>query len=531
MIKKILSHKRFIKLLKESTIGLKKELIVLVLGILLVAVINIAIPYFGGEITERFLQDKLNFKIIFFGIVIYIIKLCIQYYLSYNTNYLSGLVSLYMKSILINKYISSKTTHFDFIKSGDFHQRVFNETGLLQGKLIFGTIYFFKDVVFFMLLLINIYIISPLLFISLILFTILLYFFHVQISGKVSEINHYKQIENAKLSNFFLETIYGKDDILFFNLFDKVRKTLIESVNKIKKYIRHNSIFQGLSDVFLEVIIILFIISIIIILLQENMPLGNIITTIGFIVLLLWPLKGINSYLISLSIILPSVKRIEQVLKKIELVQDKYENMIITTESSIVSLELKNISFSYNNKEVFSEFSSLFKEGVFLITGKNGAGKSTLAKIILGVLSPQRGEIIIKTPNTSNLFGMVSQTPFLYNSSIKENLKINITITNKDIDELVEDYRLKERFNLDLNKNVGENGKNLSGGEKQIISILRCVIINPDILILDEITNNLPSKVYESLIRQIVLNRKNKITIIISHNLIQSIDFDKIIKI
>lgn len=90
---------------------------------------------------------------------------------------------------------------------------------------------------------------------------------------------------------------------------------------------------------------------------------------------------------------------------------------------------------------------------------------------------------------------------------------------------------MKETFDFDLQKNVGENGKNLSGGEKQIISILRGVLKNPDILILDEITNNLPLKIYEGLLEKIISQRKDKITIITSHHTINSKLFDEVIKI
>jgi len=383
---------------------------------------------------------------------------------------------------------------------------------------------------FFILILINVYIISPLLFIDLLLFSILIYLFHNKIGNKVSAINYKRQLENANLSNLFLEILNGKNDIIIFNLYNKVSCVINQITRKIKKQIRSNAIYQGLSDVFLEILILLFIISIVFILLQQEFPLSNIVTTIGFIAPLLWPLKGINDYLMSLNVVLPSINRIEQVLKKIAVNRNTETRKIIPSDTDI-SLTMRDISFNYGDKVIFDKSSFFFKRGVFLISGKNGSGKSTLAKLILGVLSIDNGEILITVKDTSNAMGLVSQTPFLYNNTIRENLKIREDITNKNIDSVINNYHLKEKFNFDLEKIVGENGKNLSGGEKQVISILRGLIMNPDILILDEITNNLPSKVYEGLIQKIISKREDLMTIIISHHIIKSIQFDEIIKI
>jgi len=145
MISKILSHKHFFKLLKQCLSGFKNRIILLLVYMLIVTSINIYLPYFFGEITELFVKKELNTNLIFLLFALYTVKLIIQYFVSYNTNHLSGVISLNLKKLLINKYIESNAIHTDFIKSGDFHQRIFNETGLLQGKLIFGTIHFCKD--------------------------------------------------------------------------------------------------------------------------------------------------------------------------------------------------------------------------------------------------------------------------------------------------------------------------------------------------------------------------------------------------
>lgn len=530
MIQKIRSHKRFLKLLKESIGDFKNQVIALLFFILIITIINIYLPHLFGTLTDLYIKDQLENTLILLIISIYIVKLIIQYFVSFYTNYFSGAISLRLKSLLIENYIHTTNIHTEFIKTGDFHQRVFSETGMVQGKLIFGTIYFFKDVIFFILLLINIFLISPLLFFDLLFFSVLLYLFHTKISNKVEFINHERQAENANLSSFFLEILQGKNDIIIFNLLHKVIKVVSKIAVRIKKQIRLSAIYQGLTDVFLEVLILLFMISIVVILLLQKMEIPTIVTTLGFVLFLLWPLKSINAYLMSLHIVLPSISRVEQVLEKMETTTSKGTRKIVeTTETP--SLRLENISFGYENQSIFNSANFRFVKGVYLVSGKNGSGKSTLANIILGIASPDEGEITINVQNRDNALGLVSQTPFLYDNTIAENLMINESITNHELTEIIKYYKLKETFDFDLEKNVGENGKNLSGGEKQIISILRGLLKNPDILILDEITNNLPLKVYEKLLEKIISKRKTKITIITSHHQIAPELFDEVIKI
>jgi ABC-type transport system involved in cytochrome bd biosynthesis fused ATPase/permease subunit len=258
---------------------------------LIVTIINTYIPYISGKVLNSFLENTLSLKMIVIITLSYLIKLLFQYYLSRNTNYLAGLITLDLKKRIINQYLNSSSYTTDFIQSGDIHQRIFNELGLLQGKLIFGTIYFFRDLVFFVFLLVSVSILSPILFSSLILFSLTLYLYHTKVSRSIGEINLHRQVENSKFSSLFLEIIFGKNDIIIFNLSKKTKKVIDKQVGKIIFYVSKNSFFQGLSDVFIELIIVLFIASTVFILLYEKMNTTTIVTTLAYLILLLWPVN------------------------------------------------------------------------------------------------------------------------------------------------------------------------------------------------------------------------------------------------
>lgn len=528
MFSTLINSKKFIQLLYQSIRSNKWGIILLTLLIFIVTAINIYIPVYAGKFGKKIIEDTIDKDILIVLISLYIIKLAAQYFMSRSTNYLSAIITLDLKNKVFSKFLYFPFGHHSFIETGDFHQRVFNELGLLQGKLIFGSIYFIKDIFFFLFLVINIFYISPLLFIDLMLFSIIIYLFHLLTSGKIKLINKHTQLENAKLSSLFLETLNAKEDIIAFKIEKKINTIFKNISSKLDRLVNQNAKYKGLIDVFVELMIILFLGSIFLILFREKMPTEKVITTVSYIAFLLWPIKSISDYLVSLNSITPSITRIEEVIQKLSKHNSSYSNRKIIVSEKI-SIDLHEVTFNRGKKVIFDDFSLSISRGAYLLKGKNGIGKSTLANLVLGTLKIQKGQINISVTNTETPIGLVSQYPFLYNSSILDNLMLN-EISKSDIDKAMNHYDLNS-FGLNLEKKVGENGRNLSGGEKQLISILRGILQQPDILILDEITNNLPAVIYEKLILKIVHSRTEKITLIISHLNINSIKFDGVIKL
>lgn len=230
----------------------------------------------------------------------------------------------------------------------------------------------------------------------------------------------------------------------------------------------------------------------------------------------------------SLHVVLPSVKRIEGVIMNMNReFRGEFKRDLINSDK--IFLIVQNICFKFDTHYIFRNENFKFSKGIYLITGKNGSGKSTLARIITDLLFPESGKIIINVKNDENAFGLVSQNPFLFDTSVLENLKVNLEVTTEALNKLLIDYELEHIFRYGIRKHVGENGKFLSGGEKQLVSILRGIIKNPDILILDEVTNNLPVKIYDNILKKIAVDRKDKITIVISHLPHNKIKFKEII--
>jgi len=215
-------------------------------------------------------------------------------------------------------------------------------------------------------------------------------------------------------------------------------------------------------------------------------------------------------------------------LKSIEpSVQEKYYNFNN-------AITIKNLSFKYDQSDqyVLNNINlSLKKNEIVGISGPSGSGKSTFLNLICSLLKPTTGNIFVDDHLLKNIYksfqskiGYVPQKIYLTDGSIIENIilaKSKDTYDYNKFREVIEICGLTNIIN-NLEKKeeslIGERGTRLSGGQQQKLGIARALYKKPDILILDEATNAL-DKESEAEILKLVLNLKNKITIIIvSHN-------------
>lgn len=198
------------------------------------------------------------------------------------------------------------------------------------------------------------------------------------------------------------------------------------------------------------------------------------------------------------------------------------------------SIDIKNLTFNYgNNNPLFSNLNLKLKSGrVIVIAGPSGSGKSTLFSLILKECDPISGNISINNISLKKIskyswyknISFVSQTPFIFGTTILNNIKIGKTdATFQEVIKASKESGSLNYINKFPNKfefNVQDGGTNLSGGQCQLISLTRAILKDSPIVLLDEPSNNLDNK---SIIRlkNLFLSwaKKNKLVIVITHDL------------
>lgn len=210
---------------------------------------------------------------------------------------------------------------------------------------------------------------------------------------------------------------------------------------------------------------------------------------------------------------------------EIERIED-FKNLI---QDEKVDVEVKNLNFSYGEKEILKDLNMKIKSNkITAIVGESGCGKSTLAKLIGGFERNYDGEILynglseISNDSLNENIMLVDNNPYFF----KESLRYNLKMANKNADddkliEVLEEVGLYSYFkNIgDLDSILESAGNNLSGGQKQRLAIGRAILKEPKILILDESISNI-DKDSEDLILNLIQKLKEKMTIIlITHRL------------
>ena len=193
------------------------------------------------------------------------------------------------------------------------------------------------------------------------------------------------------------------------------------------------------------------------------------------------------------------------------------------------SIRLENVSFGYDDeKEILHNISAEFEAGkAYAIVGGSGSGKSTLINLLMSSYKNYKGRILFDDTEMKNVspeslydvVSMIQQDVFVFNSSVKNNVTMFKDFSREEIDEAMKRAKL-DSFIMEKGENYlcGENGKGLSGGEKQRISIARSLLKKSKVLLADEATSALDADTAFK-VSDDILNLSGMLRIVITHSL------------
>ena len=366
--------------------------------------------------------------------------------------------------------------------------------------------------------------------------------------GKALQIEHSKNIKIIGQSFSSIKEIkISQKENFFVNLY-------YTSVNLIEKLYFFSYLVSKYPRLLLEILAVLMITSFAFIMFFFDAE-GQLIPLLALLaaacIRFIPALNSIIGSLNSLKFYSPSFDLIYKQLKTALSAKDatnKIANNLNKDKINFdIEIALKDVSFSYpnSNKLALENVNLNIKKGeIIAIIGSSGSGKTTLINLILGFISPNKGEIKVDNKNIINnleswqsKLGYVPQDVYLMDETLRENIAFGVLEDNVNhdlINEVVKKSRLEDFINNlpdKLESNVGNVGSKISGGQRQRIGIARSLYTEPEILILDEATNSLDIENENKIIDEIFENKSDKTIIIISHRHNNLHRFDKIYKI
>lgn len=343
-----------------------------------------------------------------------------------------------------------------------------------------------------------------------------------------------RQEQSEKLTNAVLDFIEGISIIKTYNL---LGEKSAELSNNFKESCRTNLEFEETHAPWQRWLNIIYDLGIAAILaLSLYLQTQNLLTVpylIGvtlFVFDLFGPLKALYSQSTRLTVMSSCMDRVEDVLAQKELPDDGME--VIPEQSDLPEIKFKNVSFSYDKKEVLHNINfTLEKNKMLALVGPSGGGKSTIANLLTRFWDVDSGSINIRGTNIKNVkladlmnhISMVFQRVYLFQDTIYNNISIGrLEATEEEVIEAAKKARCYD-FIMALPNGfqtiIGEGGTSLSGGEKQRISIARCILKDAPIIILDEATASIDGDNENYIQEAITQLCQGKTLLVIAHRL------------
>ncbi|MEG2458120.1 MAG: ABC transporter ATP-binding protein, partial [Bacilli bacterium] len=270
---------------------------------------------------------------------------------------------------------------------------------------------------------------------------------------------------------------------------------------------------------------------------KGSLQIGGVQAFIGYIKSFTRTVTDMANSLLNIQLSFASAKRIFEILD----IENEVEGEIkeLTLKDSII---FKDVCFSYKkDTPILNNLNLTIKKGQQIaIVGTTGAGKTTLINLLMRFYDIDSGSITIDNKNINELnkdtlrskIGMVLQNTWVFEGNIKENLLFDKVLTEDSFEKLIEDSKIRHLISSlpgGINYKINEEASNISDGEKQLLTIARALAYNPEVLILDEATSNVDSRLEYILNASMKKLMKNRTCLIIAHRLSTIVEADKIV--
>ena len=532
--------------MKKYLLKVKKMMILLILIYAMISLVSIFNPIVSARLltslTEFNINQTYKFGALFFLVsVITVIfnKLAVKV-----MSYVEERLLYEIRCDMIERLMNYKIKNFDNSSSGEFLNRIKNDPQDIVSVFSIVQYNIFNIVTEFFML-IYVFYLNFLLGIIYFIGIIFIYFYEKYSYIRLEKLQNNLKNQMDKNDSTITEIIRGIKDIKLLGISNKIKGNTMKSFEEQVKNNARINIFQ--NNIYNNVEMCKAVITALIIFVGLFLINNNLLTLSTFLIIflyrndifsLIFSYTSLKEYLVRYKV---AKNRIKELFDENKYPIQKYGDIDLKNINGII--EFKNITFSYDNKrKVLDNISfKIDKCEDVAIVGKSSSGKSTIFNLLTKCYDNYQGTIFIDGVDIRNLsyssitnnISIINQNPYLFNLTIKENLKLlDRNITDKEmiaackIANIHEDIiKLPNKYNTLL----GEGGLNLSGGQKQRLAIARALLKRSKILLFDEATSSLDN-ITQKNVQTAIKNISKDCTIVtIAHRFSTIIDVNKII--
>ncbi len=542
------ANTKSLKFLFSYFLKYKKFFGQLIIGLLLGSLFQLIFPFLTQAVVDTGIANKnigFIYLVLLAQMVLIISRMSVEFIRHWILLHISTRINISLLSDFFIKLMKLPMSFFDTKLTGDILQRIDDHErvqSFLTARTLETIFSFFTLIVFGIVLWtysIKIFIIF---LIGSILYTIWILLFL-----KKRRVIDYKYFEaRSRNQSKTFQLIQGMQEIKLQNSeqrqrwdWEDVQADLFEinvSALKLEQTQEAGNIFiNEVKNIVITVFAALAVIN-------NEMTLGMMLATQYIIGQLSLPIEQAVSFLHDLQNTKISLERINEIHNKADENANKQTNPTSIHKKDII---IQNLVFQYegpHSKIVLNNICLTIPEGkVTAIVGTSGSGKTTLIKLLLQYYNPVEGKIVIddndlKEFNTTwwrNQCGAVMQDGFIFSESIALNIAAGDGEVNKEklrqAAEIANIHDFIMELPLKYNTVIGNEGQNLSQGQKQRILIARAVYKNPDFLFFDEATNALDANNEKVIVENLQEFYKGKTVIIVAHRLSTVKNADQIV--
>lgn len=532
--------------MKKYLLKVKKMMILLILIYAMISLVSIFNPIVSARLltslTELNINQTYKFGTLFFLVsVITVIfnKLAVKV-----LSYIEERLLYEIRCDMIERLMNYKIRNFDNSSSGEFLNRIKNDPQDIVS--VFSIVqYNIFNIVTEVFMLIYVFYLNFLLGIIYFIGIIFIYFYEKYSYIKLEKLQNNLKNQMDKNDSTITEIIRGIKDIKLLGISNKIKNNTMKSFEEQVKNNARINIFQ--NNIYNNVEMCKVVITAMIILVGVFLINNNLLTLSTFLIIFLYRVDifslifsytSLKEYLVRYKV---ARNRIRELFDENKYPIQKYGDIDLKNINGII--EFKNVSFSYDNKrKILNDVSfKIDKCEDVAIVGKSGSGKSTIFNLLTKCYDNYQGKIFIdgvdikdlSYSSITNNISIINQSPYLFNLTIKENLKLlDRNITDKEMIEACKIANIHEdiiKLPNKYNTLLGEGGLNLSGGQKQRLAIARALLKKSKILLFDEATSSLDN-ITQKNVQTAIKNISKDCTIVtIAHRFSTIIDVNKII--